>query len=101
MVCSDRIALNHYCYTCLAGSFLNHKNSPFPTLTAIVMAYQTRHDDMQTIITEYIPNKPVAASAQGKPVYQNVALSKVSGAVACMDGCGCEAENLISFARLG
>jgi hypothetical protein len=66
-----------FMFVVLLGTFLNHKNSPFPTLTAIVMAYQTRHDDMQTIITEYVPNTPLPALAKGKPVYQNVTLSRV------------------------
>ncbi len=58
------------------GTYLNHKNTPFPTLSSMVMAYQTRHEDMHAIITEYVPNLPVPGTAAGKKaVYQNVSLT--------------------------
>lgn len=40
------------------GTFKNTKGSAWPSLSNLVMDYQSPHEDMQTIITNYVSNKP-------------------------------------------
>eukprot|EP00035_Acanthoeca_spectabilis_P022021 m.441544 g.441544 ORF g.441544 m.441544 type:complete len:393 (+) comp18673_c0_seq1:111-1289(+) len=57
-----------------AEGFKNTKGTTWATLSLMVTDYQSPHEDMQTIITEYIGNKPVGTDESGAPSYMNVAL---------------------------
>eukprot|EP00051_Salpingoeca_urceolata_P025148 m.446439 g.446439 ORF g.446439 m.446439 type:complete len:370 (+) comp20311_c0_seq1:215-1324(+) len=61
-----------------SGEFENSKGTKFPSLTALINNYQSPQADMQTMLTEYIPNEPTS-SGPGGVVYENVALLRNPG----------------------
>jgi hypothetical protein len=72
-------AYNRRCYhnrimKAEGGGYKNTKGTTWPSLALMVNDYQSPHEDMQTIITEYISNKPVGVTDDGAPSYMNVAL---------------------------
>eukprot|EP00037_Helgoeca_nana_P021422 m.216235 g.216235 ORF g.216235 m.216235 type:complete len:397 (-) comp25640_c0_seq1:3105-4295(-) len=56
------------------GIFKNTKGTSWGSLSLMVADYGSPHEDMQTIITEYVGNKPVGTDEEGAPSYMNVAL---------------------------
>jgi hypothetical protein len=56
------------------GKFKNTKGRSWSAIGVMVNDYMSPHEDMQTIITEYVSNKP-DVSADGGACYMNVALA--------------------------
>lgn len=54
------------------SGYKNTKGSVWQSLALMVTDYQSPHEDMQTIITEYVAQQPT--SGDGPPTYMNVAL---------------------------
>ena len=60
------------------GTFKNTKGTSWKNLALIVADYMNPHEDMQTVITEYIPNNP----PEGGGAYSNVSLLQEAAAAA-------------------
>lgn len=74
--------------------FKNTKNSEWPSISMMVTSYQSPHEDMQTIITEYVSNKP-KDTPEGGSMYENVALV-AANAKKLMEGKRWETEDIQS-----
>ena len=62
------------CWSRAAGKFKNTKGRHWGSIGVMVNDYMSPHEDMQTIITEYVSNKP-DVTADGGACYMNVALA--------------------------
>eukprot|EP00729_Bicosta_minor_P018491 gene18491-16461_t len=60
------------------GTYKNTKGSSWNSLALIVADYMNPHEDMQTVITEYVPNNP----PEGGGEYANVSLLQEAAAAA-------------------
>lgn len=60
-----------------SGEFVNSNGTVFSSLSVMVVAYQSPHEDIKCVITEFIPNKPFK-SEDGVVTYENVALKSTS-----------------------